>query len=98
MRLGAARDGNVEAEKRADALQFGVAGSGEFEAEDFAALGCIGGWMNGAGAPLDEKGKKAGLIVVNDSGALLDERDAFIEVARAKKDPASQILNRGSRS
>ncbi len=42
------RNGNVEVEKRRNALQFGAVGRGEFEAEDFAARGRIDGRMDSA--------------------------------------------------
>ena len=78
------RDGNVEVEKRADAFQFGAAGSGEFEAEEFAAGGRVGGRVDGVGAPLDEEGEKASLIVVKIESLPL-EKAAIGTFARARR-------------
>jgi len=82
--LFAMRDGNVEVEKRADALQSGVGWSGEFEAEDFATGWRVGGRMDSAGAPLDEEGEKASLIVVKVESLPL-EKEAVGTFARPRR-------------
>ena len=82
--LFAMRDGNVEVEKRADALQSGVGWSGEFEAEDLATGWRVGGRMGSAGAPLDEEGEKASLIVVKIESLPL-EKEAVGAFARARR-------------
>jgi len=78
------RDANVEVEKRADPLQCGVGGSGEFEAEDFATGWRVGGRMGSAGAPLDEEGEKASLIVVKVESLPL-EKEAVGTFARPRR-------------
>jgi hypothetical protein len=80
--LFALRDGNVEIEKRAEALQCGARASGEFEAKDLATLGRVGGRMHSAGAPLDEEGEKASLIVVKIESLPL-QKEAIGTMARA---------------
>ena len=82
--LFAVRDANVEVEKRADALQCGVGWSEEFEAEDFATGWRVGGRMDSAGAPLDEEGEKASLIVVKIESLPL-EKEAVGAFARARR-------------
>ena len=66
-------DGNVEIQDGAEMFYFGVIGSGEFEAEDFAAGGCFGGGMDGVAAPFDEKWKEAALVVLEVERLPLEE-------------------------
>lgn len=61
--LVGASDGDVEIQDGAEVFYFGVIGGGEFEAEDFAAGGCVGGGMNSIGAPFDEEGEEAGVVI-----------------------------------
>ena len=80
--LFAARDGNVEVEKRRDTLQFGAVRYGNFETEDFAARGRIDGRMDRLSAPLDEKGEKPGSSVLKIE-SLPFEKAAVGALARA---------------